>query len=129
MDDYYSNQSALPHFSGNYRQRGSGFGALAAGIGRFAIPLVRKVLFPAAKRIGKELLVQGAPEVVEVITKRKSPRKAVQATVRKTVKKQLGAGRPTVARRRRRRTSKRKISTSRKRTQRSRSNFFSKVRK
>lgn len=128
MDDYYSNQSALPHFSGNYRQRGSGFGALAAGIGRFAIPLVRKVLFPAAKRIGKELLVQGAPEVVEVITKRKSPRKAVQATVRKTVKKQLGAGRPTVARRRRR-TSKRKISTSRKRTQRSRSNFFSKVRK
>ena len=128
MDDYYSNQSALPHFSGNYRQRGSGFGALAAGIGRFAIPLVRKVLFPAAKRIGKELLVQSAPEVVEVITKRKSPRKAVQATVRKTVKKQLGAGRPTVARRRRR-TSKRKISTSRKRTQRSRSNFFPKVRK
>ena len=124
MDDYYSNQSALPHFSENYRQRGSGFGALAAGIGRFAIPLVRKVLFPAAKRIGKELLVQGAPEVVEVITKRKSPRNAVQATVRKTVKKQLGAGRPTVARRRRR-TSKRKFSTSRKRTQRSRSNFFS----
>ena len=85
MDDYYSNQSALPHFSGNYRQRGSGFGAFAAGIGRFAMPLVRKFLFPAAKRIGKELLVQGAPEVVEVITKRKSPRKAVQATVRKTV--------------------------------------------
>ena len=39
----------------------------AAGLELSQLPLVRKVLFPAAKRIGKELLVQGTPEVVEVI--------------------------------------------------------------
>ena len=34
MDSYYANQAtSLPHFSGHYRQRVSGFGALAAGIG------------------------------------------------------------------------------------------------
>ena len=35
MEAYYSNQASqsMPHFSGHYRQRGSGFGALAAGIG------------------------------------------------------------------------------------------------
>ena len=49
MEAYYSNQVALPHFSSPYRQRGSGFGALAAGIGRFAIPFAREFLFPAAK--------------------------------------------------------------------------------
>ena len=41
MDSYYENQAtSLPHFSGHYRQRGSGFGALAAGIGRVALPLL-----------------------------------------------------------------------------------------
>ena len=59
MDSYYANQaSSLPHFSGHYRQRGNGFGALASGIGRVALPLARKFVLPAAKRIGKELLLQ-----------------------------------------------------------------------
>ena len=53
MDSYYHNQANLPHFSGHYRQRGSGFGALALGIGRVALPLVRKFVIPAAKKIGK----------------------------------------------------------------------------
>ena len=39
MDAYYHNQATMPHFSGQYRQRGSGFGALAMGIGRVALPL------------------------------------------------------------------------------------------
>ena len=57
MDSYYANQAlSLPHFSGHYRQRGSGFGALAAGIGRVALPLARHFILPTAKRIGKELL-------------------------------------------------------------------------
>ena len=57
MDSYYANQAtSLPHFSGHYRQRGSGFGALAAGIGRFALPLTRRFILPTEKRIGKELL-------------------------------------------------------------------------
>ena len=38
MEVYYSKQASklMPHFSGHYRRRGSGFGALAAGIGRVA---------------------------------------------------------------------------------------------
>ena len=44
MEAYYSNQASqsMPHFYGHYRQRGSGFGALAAGIGRVALPLAKK---------------------------------------------------------------------------------------
>ena len=50
MEAYYSNQASqsMPHFSGHYRQRGSGFGALAAGIGRVALPLAKKFIWPAA---------------------------------------------------------------------------------
>ena len=92
MDSYYSNQASLPHFSGYYRQRGSGFGALARGIGRFALPLAKKYLLPAAKTIGKELIAQGTPEILEVFKKRKTPRKAIKATVQKTLRKQPGRG-------------------------------------
>ena len=89
MEAYYSNQASnsRPHFSGNYRQRGSGFGALAAGIGRVALPLARRVIFPAAKKIGRELLVQGAPELLEFATKKKSAKQALKSTVKKTAKK------------------------------------------
>ena len=92
MEAYYSNQASnsMPHFSGNYRQRGSGFGALAAGIGCVALPLARRVIFPAAKKIGRELIVQGAPEILEVATKKKSAKHALKSTVKKTAKKQIG---------------------------------------
>ena len=72
MEAYYSNQASqsIPNFSGHYSQRGSSFGALNAGIGRVASPLARKFVWPAAKRLGRELLMQGAPELVEVATKK-----------------------------------------------------------
>ena len=145
MEAYYSNQASqsMPHFSGHYRQRGSGFGALAAGIGRVALPLARKFLWPAAKKIGRDLLVQGAPELVEVATKRKSAKQALKSTVAKTARKQIGgslqsriaSGRKIIRRKRRQYTrpnQKRKISTrriiSRKpRPKRSRLDFFSRV--
>ena len=147
MEAYYSNQASqsMPHFSGHYRQRGSGFGALAAGIGRVALPLARKFLWPAAKRIGRDLLVQGAPELVEVATKRKSAKQALKSTVAKTARKQIGgslqsriaSGRKIIRRKRRRYTrprsnQKRKISTRRiisqkPRPKRSRLDFFSRV--
>ena len=92
MDSYYHNQANLPHFSGHYRQRGSSFGALALGIGRVALPLARKFVIPAAKKIGKELLLQAASELIEVATKGKSPKQALKSTVRKTIKKQVGGG-------------------------------------
>ena len=135
MDAYYAIQASLPHFSGYYRQRGSGFGALAAGIGRVAIPFAKKILLPAAKKIGKELLLQGAPEFVDAVTKRKTPRQAAKATIRKTVKKQFGSGRRRRIgqRRRRSRNPVRRISnysiSKRKKLQRSRDQFFSKVKK
>ena len=147
MEAYYSNQAShsMPHFSGHYRQRGSGFGALAAGIGRVALPLARKFLWPAAKKIGRDLLVQGAPELVEVATKRKSAKQALKSTVAKTARKQIGgslqsriaSGRKIIRRKRRQYTrprsnQKRKISTrriiSRKPSpKRSRLDFFSRV--
>ena len=147
MEAYYSNQASqpMPHFSGHYRQRGSGFGALAAGIGRVALPLARKFLWPAAKKIGRDLLVQGAPELIEVANKRKSAKQALKSTVAKTARKQIGgslqsriaSGRKIVRRKRRQYTRprsnrKQKIPTrriiSRKpRPKRSRLDFFSRV--
>ena len=147
MEAYYSNQASqsMPHFCGHYRQRGSGFGALAAGIGRVALPLARKFLWPAAKKIGRDLLVQGAPELVEVATKRKSAKQALKSTVAKTARKQIGgslqsriaSGRKIIRRKRRQYTrprsnQKQKISTRRiisqkPRPKRSRLDFFSRV--
>ena len=49
MEAYYQQQLVSPYFSGHYRQRASGFGALAAGIGRAALPIARKFLWPVAK--------------------------------------------------------------------------------
>ena len=147
MEAYYSNQASqsMPHFSGHYKQRGSGFGALAAGIGRVALPLSRKFLWPPAKKIGRDLLVQGAPDLVEVATKRKSAKQALKSTVAKTARKQIGgslqsriaSGRKIIRRKRRQYTrprsnQKQKISTRRiisqkLRPKRSRLDFFSRV--
>ena len=69
MEAYYQQQSVSPYFSGHYCQRGSGFGAVAAGIGRAALPIARKLLLPVAKKKGRELIVQAAPELVDVVTK------------------------------------------------------------
>ena len=38
----------------------------------------------------RELIVQAAPELVEVVTKKKSPKQAIKSTVQKTVQKQVG---------------------------------------
>ena len=117
MQQSYSQQAVLPHFSGYSRQRGSGFGSLAAGVGRVAIPFAKKFLLPAVQSIGKELITQSIPELLDVATKKKSPKKAIKSAVRKTIKKQFGGSRP---RRKPKRTIRRK-----KFPQRSRSDFFS----
>ena len=136
MDSCYANQVAsLPHFSGHYRQRGSGFGALAAGMRRVALPLARRFILPGAKRIGRELLKQGVPELVDVISKKKSPKQALKNTVSNTIKKQTGGRarqqrpRKQIGSRSNRLTKQRKtsfISKSRA-PRRSRSDFFAKV--
>ena len=94
MDSYYANQAtSLPHFSGHYRQRGSGVGALAAGIGRVALPLARRFILTTAKRIGKELLKQSVPDILDLRGNKRSPRQAIKNTISKTVKKQTGGSR------------------------------------
>ena len=135
MDAYYHNQATMPHFSGHYRQRGSGFGALAMGIGRVALPLARKFIIPAAKRIGKELLVQAAPELINIATRKKTPKQALKSTVKNTIKKQVGNGKKSARKIKKRKTSVKRLgrktsgTISKKLTlPRSRSNFFTRVR-
>ena len=136
MDAYYHNQATMPHYSGNYRQRVSGFGALAMGIGRVALPLARKFLVPAEKRIGKELLIQAAPELIDISTKKKTPKQALKNTVKNTINKQVGTGHNMSRMSRKRKTAttttrkrKTKVLIPKKRTPlRGRSNFFTKVR-
>ena len=93
MKQYYAKQASLPHFSGHYRQRGSRFGALAAGIGRAAVLFARRVILPAAQKLGRELLMIAAPELMDVAMKKKSPKQALKNTVTKSARKQLGGGR------------------------------------
>ena len=105
MDAYYRQQSQLPHFGGYSRQRGSGIGALVAGVGRVALPFIRKVVLPIAKQFGREFLSQGIPQVLDVVAKRKTPKQALKGTISNTIRKQVGGGR--VRRRKpRRRSSK-----------------------
>ena len=78
------------HFSGPARQRGRGFGSLAAGVGPVALPFVKKFLLPAVKSIGKEFFLQSIPELLDVASKKKTPKHAARSVVRKTVKKHLG---------------------------------------
>ena len=61
-----------------------------AGTGRAALLIARKILWPVVKKIGRELIVQAAPELVDVVTKKKSPKRALKSTVQKTVRKQVG---------------------------------------
>ncbi len=105
MEAYYRNQarSAIPYFSGPARQRGSGIGALVAGISRFALPFAKQYVAPVAKQLGRELFRQAVPELLDVVTKKKAPRQAIKQTLVKTARKQLGRGRSTRRRRRRRR--------------------------
>ena len=129
MEAYYQQQSVSPYFSGHYRQRGIGFGALAAGIGRAALPIARKFLWPVAKKIGRELIVQAAPELVEVVTK-KSPKQAIKSTVKKTVRKQVGGSKTRGMRKLKTNGEKSKQGIRKKKPlTRNRSNFFSKVQK
>ena len=115
MQNYYSRQATLPHFSGHARQRSRGIGSLAL----VALPFAKKVLLPAVKSIGKDLFVQSLPELMEIASKKKSFKRAAKSALKKTVKKQVGG--------RSRRKSKKKNSRRKRKLLRSRSDFFSKV--
>ena len=128
MEAYYQQQSVSPYFSGHYRQQGIGFGALAAGIGRAQLPIARKFLWPVAKKIGRELIVQAAPDLVEVVTKKKSPKQGKKSIVQNTVRKQMVGSKTERMRKLKTNGEKPKQGIRREKPlTRSRSNFFSKV--
>ena len=70
MKQYYAQEAQLPHFPGPARQRESGFGSLAAGVERVALPFAKKFLLPAVKSIGKEFISQSIPELLDVASKK-----------------------------------------------------------
>ena len=87
-----SRQKEIPYYRAVGRQKGWGFGALAQVIGRTAIPLLRKNVVPAAKRIGADMLEFAASEIGEVFSGRKTFKSAAKSVGKKTLKKQLGEG-------------------------------------
>ena len=92
MDGYYQSQVDMPYFQGTARQRGRGLGAVALRMGRTAIPLLKKYVLPAAKRIGREAIELAVPELMEVVAGRANPKAALKRVAAKTAKSQLGLG-------------------------------------
>ena len=92
MDAYYSKQIQLPYYSGAARQRRSGLGALAATIGRFALPIFRNVLFPAAKKFTQNVVAEAAPEMINLIDGKTSIKRATKRTFAQASKKTLQRG-------------------------------------
>ena len=70
--------------------RGRGLGALAQGIWRTAIPVLRKYIVPTAKRVGADLLEFAVPEIAEAVSGRKNIKTAAKSVGRQTLRKQLG---------------------------------------
>ena len=87
-----SRQVKIPYYRAVGRQRGRGFGALAQVIGRTAIPILRKYVVPAAKRIGVDMLEFAVPEIAEVVSGRKNFKTAKKSVGKQTLRKQLGEG-------------------------------------
>ena len=88
-----SRQVEVPYYRTVGRQKGRGFGALARVIGRKAIPFLLKYVFPAAKRIGADMLEFAAPEIREVVSGRNTFKSAAKSVGKQILKKQLGEGR------------------------------------
>ena len=116
-----SRQVEIPYYRGVGRQRGRGFGALAQVIGRTAIPFLRKYIFPAAKRVGADLLDFAVPGIAEVVNGRKNFKTAAKSVGKQALKKQLVEGG-------RKRTASRIIPTkSTKQSSRSRRDIFTNI--
>ena len=82
-----SRQVQIPFYRGIGRQHGPGFGAFAQVIGRTAIPLLRKYIVPAAKRVGADLLEFAVPETADAVSGRKNFKTAAKSVERQTLKK------------------------------------------
>lgn len=125
MDGYYETQVSMPYFKGSSRQRGRGLGTLALSVGRTAVPLFKKFILPAAKRLGQIALESATPELLELAAGGNfQPKAALKRVARKTVQRQFGSGRkqttnvaasrpwpviPKVTKKRRKKTSRKVV--------------------
>ena len=87
MVGLYSQQAVLRRFTGQARQKGSGFGSLATSVRRVALPFGKKGSLPVVKSTGKELFAQNLPDRFEVASKKINQTKSA---VRKNVKQKMG---------------------------------------
>ena len=74
------------------QQHGREFGVLEQVIGRTTIPVLRKYIVPAPKRVGAENLEIAAPESAEVVSGRKNFKTAANSVGRQTLRKRMGSG-------------------------------------
>ena len=115
-------QVEIPYYRGVGRQRARGFGAFAQVIGRTAVPILRKYIVPAAKRVRADLLEFAVPEIAEVVSGRKTSKTTAKSVGGQTLRKQLGEGS------RRKRSASRVIPTkSAKQISRSRRDVFTNI--
>lgn len=129
--------SSLPYFRGVPRQKGRGLGALAGTVIRTAFPIIKKFVIPAAKKIGRDVIGAAVPEIGEVVSGRQSVKRALKRTANTAIRNQIGGGRAkrkrtykkTLRSKRtsRKRAKKKTTISKKKRVQRSRDDFFSKV--
>ena len=70
---------------------------VSVGVGRVALPFAKKFLLPAVKSIGKDLIANTLPELVEVVSKKMSPKQAAKSAIRKTIKKQIRGRKKTTS--------------------------------
>ena len=96
MDAYYQAQiHSTNAFSGPGRQLGSGaLGAMALRMGRVTLPLLKKYVLPVVKTVGRELLKQALPELVDVATKKKFIKPAIGDAGKRTLKSTLTTTKP-----------------------------------
>ena len=89
--------------------------------GLTAFTCLRRYIVPAAKRVGADLIELAAPEIGNILAGRKKFKSAAKDVGKKTLRKQLGEGKP----RKRRIIQKRSPKISRRR--RTRRDIFSKL--
>ena len=66
----------LPYFKGVPRQRGRGFGALARTVARTTLPILKKYVLPATKKIGRDVIESAIPETGGVLSGQTSIKKS-----------------------------------------------------
>jgi hypothetical protein len=87
-------------FSGQPRQHGSGFGSLALGVARYALPFLSRYVLPTVKSLAKDFLgdslIQGAAGMSDVLGGRETAKSAVRkrglSVMRNVVAKKMRGG-------------------------------------